>query len=320
VNEHEILENVNDNADLIRELTGYPIQRITQDKSQRFRRELRDKIKKSMNFLVRTGYLKEDGSLSEKSLRLYASKIAQWAEKELEGIYGSGRHISKERGTDEVVLSKYYGIGDKYSEISAKKSIRSFIKKRKLTVDKKVQRKGGRFVVLLDISGSMYGEKIYEAKKALLALISKVIETGDKLTVVLFNDKIVYKFSSDQNIYNALSKVLSAQAIGSTDIALALSEALKSIDERAHIVLITDALPTFGENPIESAISLASKIYDSGSTLSVVGIKLNEEGIENAKRLVKAGGGNLYIVKSVKELSSIVLADYLLFRSKSKEK
>jgi hypothetical protein len=48
VNEHEILENVNDNADLIRELTGYPIQRITQDKSQRFRRELRDKINKSM--------------------------------------------------------------------------------------------------------------------------------------------------------------------------------------------------------------------------------------------------------------------------------
>ena len=235
------------------------------------------------------------------------------------GVLSFGKRISKVPGRDEYVFSKFYGVGDSYSEISARKSIRSYLKCKKLIVDKKLAQKGGRYIVLLDVSGSMYGEKIYEAKKALVALLYRILRNDDLYHVILFNDKIISEFSYEDNLPNVLCKILRVSPIGNTDIALALRTALKYATEKSHIVLITDALPTFGKNPIEKSIEAAYKIRALKSHLSVIGIKLNDEGLDNAKKLVRAGGGKLYIIKNVKDITSVLLADYLLYRS-SKEK
>jgi len=320
INEQEILERITENLDIIQELTGYPIKRLSQDKSSRFQRNVKEKVSQCLRILKRLGYLNEDGSLSEKSMKIYSSSIVNWIHKEIVGIHRFGYRKSKILGKDEELYYKFYGIGDSYNEISARKSIRSFLKSKRFVVEKKVSNKGGMYIVLLDVSGSMYGEKIYEAKKSLIAVLYEILRNNDTFRIILFNDKIIGEFSNENNINNILYRIFQITPIGSTDIALALNTAIERIKDSSHVVLITDAIPTYGKNPLEYAIKAAHKIRSHNSSLSIIGINLTEEGLDNAKKLVKSGNGNLYIIENVKDISKILLADYLLYKSKSEEK
>ena len=319
LDKNNLLEDIKDNSELLEDLTGFPQKRITQDKSRRFRKELEDRLEKSIRILKRVGYLNEDNTLSEKSIKMFAAKIIGDFEKELEGFYEYGKYISNRYGDSEEWFLKDFGFGDRYSEINPKLSIRKTIKRRKesFVVEKRKEKKGGHYIVLLDVSGSMYGNKIYEAKKALIVLLYKILENNDKATIILFNDRIIKRFVEVENISDILKDIFRIFPNGSTDIALALIETQKYIRGRDHIILITDALPTYGKNPIDRALAAAKSIRDSGATISVVGIKLNKEGVENAKKIVKIGEGNLLIVKEVKDLSKFVILDYFISRNKN---
>lgn len=311
----KIIENLPEFSKELKDLFGYEEKRFKEDKSRKFLKEIKKGLEEIKKILIRSGYLKEDGEFNENSFKIYASKIIGEIEKEIYGIYEYGKYISDIYGSSEEYFKKKYGLGDKYLEIDIKSSIRQSIKDKEIRfiVEKKKERKGGKYIILLDVSGSMYGEKIVEAKKSCIVLIEKILRDNNIPVLILFNDKIVFE-GEIKKLDEVLSTIMKIFPNGSTDIALALRKSLDYIDRNSHIVIITDALPTFGEKPIEDTLNTVKIIRNKNSFVSIIGINLNEEGENIAKKIVEIGGGNLFIVKDIKELSKVLILDYNIFK------
>ena len=297
---------------LLSKLTDFDEKRIREDKDERFKKELKKSLNKLKEILVKEGYIDENGELKEKILKLYSREIIGNIEKEIEGIFEYGKFESNRLGNDEEFYKKYFGIGDKYSKIDPKETIRKYIKygEIRFVVEEKKENKGGRYVILLDVSGSMIGEKIFEAKKALLVLTEKILEDHNLLDIILFNDKILKEYKNVKGLEDIID-VLKIVPNGSTDISLVFEYLLNNVEEKSHIILITDALPTHGEKPVHRTLETAKKLGEI-CYISIIGIQLNNEGEEIAKQIVKFGNGRLFIVKNIEDLKKVVLLEYEL--------
>ncbi|MBS3112402.1 VWA domain-containing protein, partial [Candidatus Woesearchaeota archaeon] len=165
----------------------------------------------------------------------------------------------------------------------------------------------------LDASGSMKGDKIGMCKKAGVALAYRAIQERDKVGLVVFGSEVedvVYP-TSDFGLF--LKAIVRIRARKQTDIAKTIESAIRLFPHEnitKHLVLITDAVPTVGSDPEGQTLSLVSRAKDVGITVSVIGIGINEEGIELAKKIVEIGEGRLYVVKDLNNLDSIVIEDY----------
>jgi Ca-activated chloride channel family protein len=114
-------------------------------------------------------------------------------------------------------------------------------------------------IIVLDTSGSMEGEKIEQAREALLYVLDH-LNPDDRFTIVEFStgarefsDELLPPSEADR----AASWVQRLEATGGTDINLALLEALAMAEtERPTMVLfLTDGLPTEGEVEIPRIIN-----------------------------------------------------------------
>jgi Ca-activated chloride channel family protein len=109
-------------------------------------------------------------------------------------------------------------------------------------------------IFVLDVSGSMAGDKLAQAKKALLFCIEN-LNAGDRFEVIRFSTRANALFNSlspvnQSNRDKAEKFVENLKAIGGTNIEEALQLALgnKSKTNRPHfVVFITDGKPTIGE-------------------------------------------------------------------------
>jgi Ca-activated chloride channel homolog len=142
------------------------------------------------------------------------------------------------------LLSYKSGKDDGYFLLSASPSIeidRSNIENKDITF-------------ILDVSGSMNGEKLEQAKKALLYCINN-LNVGDYFNVVRFSTEAYSLFKTlekadKQNINAAKIFINDLQAIGGTNIEEAFSLAFKNYNESNHphfVVFLTDGKPTIGE-------------------------------------------------------------------------
>ena len=111
--------------------------------------------------------------------------------------------------------------------------------------------------VVLDVSGSMSGSKLEQAKDALRQLLGS-LGSGDRFRLLAFSNGVraqstEWRRATAGELRAAREWVDDLQADGGTDIAGALAEAfrLTSPDERLPIVVfLTDGLPSVGEqNP-----------------------------------------------------------------------
>ena len=125
---------------------------------------------------------------------------------------------------------------------------------------------------ILDVSGSMSGEKIEQAKKALLYCVNN-LNTGDHFNIIRFSTEAYSLFKSlekadNQNINQAKNFINDLQAIGGTNIEEAFNLAFKNYKESAHphfIVFLTDGKPTIGEMNDDK---LVKRILNSNKTNS----------------------------------------------------
>lgn len=112
-------------------------------------------------------------------------------------------------------------------------------------------------IFVLDVSGSMSGEKLKQAKEGLFFMLDHLNE-GDRFDIIAFNDELK-EFSSDGlvnanafNIKKARKFAKSFYALGATDINLALTTALKKLSSHGggirakYILFLTDGRPTAG--------------------------------------------------------------------------
>jgi len=216
--------------------------------------------------------------------------------------------------------TKDYKKGDRYKDLDLKKTIKSTIRKKHIRIEKedlKVFKRESKerieIVYALDASGSMTGEKIGSCKKAAVALAYKAIDQKDKVGLLIFGEKVetfVHPTSDFTGLMYEITKIRARKQTNIADSLKKSSELFTNSGVTKHLILITDGLPTVGENPEEETINAVSQIVSCGITISVVGIALDKKGLELSQKIADIGQGKLYSVKTLENLDSIVLHDY----------
>ena len=108
--------------------------------------------------------------------------------------------------------------------------------------------------VVLDVSGSMSGDKIQQAKQAIHQLLSS-LDRDDRFRLISFSSAVglhseAWRHATPHELARGRAWVDELRADGGTDIGAALTEAfrLRSPEERLPIVVfMTDGLPSVGE-------------------------------------------------------------------------
>ncbi len=121
-------------------------------------------------------------------------------------------------------------------------------------------------VLVADTSGSMAGEKMLQAKKALAFCIAN-LNDDDRFELIGFSTEVRPVFQSlvaanESHRARALEAVEKMKAIGGTAIEGALTEALETLrgsDRPAIVIFVTDGLPTVGESDSQKIIATATK-------------------------------------------------------------
>ncbi|MGA1870769.1 MAG: VIT domain-containing protein [bacterium] len=132
---------------------------------------------------------------------------------------------------------------------------------------------------IIDTSGSMYGEKITQAKESLKFCLNN-LNPEDSFNIITFSSTIsplrdeLMKVSGE-NIESAMDEVSRLQAAGSTDINNALLEGLTQLTTKEGpnmVIFLTDGLPTRGETRIENILENVESRNDSNTRIFVFGL------------------------------------------------
>ena len=286
-----------------------------------FQKELKEKIQERIEELKEEGFLEKDNSPSEKGIEL-ASLVLYFQELDKlvpKGIMG-GKISKKTFIYGEKEDSRLYKKGDRYRDIALKKSVKLAIRRGHsrfndgdLQVYEK-QSKGQTYIVYaLDASGSMKGKKIEACKKAGIALAFKAINEKDKVGLIVFGSEIKEIVEPTLDFTMLLKEITKIRASKETDIVSTLQKAIElfpSENITKHLILITDALPTKGDEPEKSTLEEASIARSKGITISLIGINLDGKGRKLAEKIAEIGEGRLYVVRDLENVDGIVLEDY----------
>lgn len=285
-----------------------------------FQREVKNKLKQTDKELKDEYLIDDDGKINDKGFSL-ASVVLYMQELDDLRAKGLGEKKTKKAmvyGDKENIRN--FRAHDRYRDIALKSTIRRAIRRghtelneEDLRVFERDSRGKISIVYGLDASGSMKGKKIELCKKAGIALAYKAIDEMDKVGLIVFGSDIedlVYPTSDFSQFIRAIVKI---KAKKQTDLALTIEKAIEMFPKdnvTKHLVLITDAMPTVGDDPSKNTLNLVERAEGYGITISVVGIDLTKEATELAKRIVEVGKGRLYVVKDIENLDRVVLQDY----------
>jgi Ca-activated chloride channel family protein len=181
----------------------------------------------------------------------------------------------------------------------------------RLTADDAIrgeQRAPFALAIALDTSGSMYGEKIEQARQAVLGLI-RDMRDDDQIALV--------RYSSDASVVQPLARlgdvratlttqVRQIEADGGTAIPLGMRAATKALEEAGRgrvrrVVLVSDGLDS-SRNESEH---LAHDSFEHGITISSLGIGLDfDEAYMGG--VARSGHGNFAFVKDGSALATFL--------------
>ena len=285
-----------------------------------FQKQLKNKLKQKEREMKDSDLLDNEGNISNKGLELAALVMYT---KELDDL--RAKDFGDRKSKHKMVYGDKNNIRnfkkhDRYRDIAIKSTVRSAIRHNHKTINESDFRVFERdskgkicLVYALDSSGSMKGKKIEMCKKAGIALAYKAINEKDNVGLIIFGSEVNDIVYPTNDFSQFLRKITCIRAKKKTDIASTIGKAIMMFphdDVTKHLVLITDAIPTVGDNPNENTLNLVEKARALGITISVVGIDLNSEGIELAKKISEIGSGNFYIISDLNNVDSIVLQDY----------
>ena len=305
---------------IIRELTGYEGGFIERNlKVTEFREELKKNIHRNVDRMKKEGLLDKEGSVTDAGLQL-ASLILYTEELDHLQTHGLGKRDIKERShygeRDETVPFQK----QRYKDIDIRASIQRSIRRGHTKIEREdlkaiTRKQHGRISVVyaMDASGSMRGNKLNISKKAGIALAFRAINDKNDVGLVIFTSKIEKSISPTSDFMLLLEELTKIRAGQETDIGLTIEHSLSMFEKDTHtkhLILITDALATRGEDPGKIALEAAAKARDAGVTISIVGIGLEKEGEKLAKEIVEIGSGKLYRVTNLEMMDSIILEDY----------
>lgn len=307
---------------MIRQLTGYDPDYVQKNiKIPEFAREIEKKIKDKIMKMKKEKLIDKDGEITDKGLEL--ASLVMYVEEldklEPKGFYGEKVHKKTSR-YGEATDFRNYKKGDIYRDIAVKKTIKTAIRRHHEKIKKedfKVFEKRSKahiyIIYGLDASGSMKGDKISLSKKAGIALAYKAIQEKDKVGMIAFGSDIKEKVAPTGDFMELLREITKVKASNETNLQKVIAESIKMFpetDATKHLILLTDALPTMGDNPEKEVLDEVSNAKNHKITISLVGINLDDKGKKLAEKIVELGSGKLYICKDAEELDQIVLEDY----------
>ncbi len=134
-------------------------------------------------------------------------------------------------------------------------------------------------VFVIDVSGSMAGEKMTKAKQALQFCIAN-LNKGDKFNIIRFSTEArpLYaqlQTANNEHIVEAKQFIDNLKPIGGTNIDEALQQALamKTNANRPYIVaFITDGKPTIGTTNEDALVDIVKKNNHANTRIFTVGI------------------------------------------------
>jgi Ca-activated chloride channel family protein len=150
---------------------------------------------------------------------------------------------------------------------------------------------------VLDVSGSMAGEKIRQAKRALLYCINN-LNSNDGFDIIRFSTEAYSLFgdivtATESNIKKAEKFIEDLKPVGGTNIEEALSIALKEKgnSNRSHmIIFITDGKPTIGETVDDNLTKKIEKFNKENKRIFTFGIgnEINTHLLDKITEITKA--------------------------------
>ncbi|MEK6963191.1 MAG: VWA domain-containing protein [Nanoarchaeota archaeon] len=305
---------------LIRLLAGYDPKYVQKNISiPEFQRQIQTNIEKKVKDLKDKDLLDKDGVVTEKALTV--SSLVMYLE-ELRHIIPRGFGEKKEKKRDvygdrEGVTSYHKS---RYRDIAIRPSIKAAIRRHHKELEKEdlrifERRKKGKISIIyaLDASGSMKGQKINVSKKAGIALAFKAIEEKNKVGLIVFGDDVKVAIEPTLDFKSLLHELIQVRASNQTNLSETIRRAIELFprtNETKHLILLTDAIPTTGEDPIKETLEAASLARDSKITISLIGIRLDEPGLKLAREITEVGNGRLIGVRNLDALDRLILEDY----------
>lgn len=307
---------------ILKLMTGYDADYIEKNiKIPEFQKVIKKAIEEKVKKLKKEKVLDKENSFNDASLEL-ASMVMYLEELDNitpKGIYGEKIHKKISLYGDREDY-KNFTRDTRYRDIAIKHSVKTAIRRGHKTLeikDLKAFERGskGKAIIIyaMDSSGSMKGKKIDSSKKAGIALAFKALKEKDEVGLIVFGDDLKAVIPPTTDFTRLLKEITMIKASKETNIALPLKKCIElfpSEEVTKHLILLTDAIPTVGEEPEKETINAAIEAREKGITISLIGINLDKKGKELAKKIVDIGQGKLYMAKKVEEIDKIVLEDY----------
>ncbi len=307
---------------IIRALTGYEPEQVERNLNiPEFRQELRERIRQKLQQLQQHKLIDTEYQLTDKALKLAALIIFK---EEIDSLTAKGygeKHRKRITRTGETEETKPYA-NERYRDIAIRKTIKKAAKRGHAAVqvedlESHERESKGRNTIIyaLDASGSMKGKKLEQCKKAGVALAYKALEGNDIVGMVVFGKQVRAEVKPTKDFSHLLHEIARIKALEQTDIAATIRKAAEmlageSTESKKHLTLITDIMPTAGQEPEKETLEAVSQIASEGVTVSVIGISPDEEGRKLAEKIVEIGKGRFLVAKNIEDLDVLVLEDY----------
>ncbi|MFO8016964.1 MAG: VWA domain-containing protein [Candidatus Woesearchaeota archaeon] len=321
VNNYRLAESIYGER-MFRLLSGYSSEYIERNiKIPEFQRELKQRIDERMKELSKDKVIDNKLNITERGISL-ASLVMLTEELDNimpKGMFGERAHKKRSHYGSRDEVRDFTG-GDRYRDIALRKSVKTAARRKHKRIDNndlKVFERESRgkcyIIYALDASGSMRGEKLGSCKKAGVALAYKATMNRDKVGLIVFGDEIRAQVEPTHDFPRLLREMTTIRASKQTDIVKTIKRAITMFprtEATKHLILLSDALPTAGDDPERKTLEAVSMAGNRGITISVAGINLDRKGEALAKRIAEIGKGRLYRIKDLKDMDRIILEDY----------
>lgn len=173
------------------------------------------------------------------------------------------------------------------------------------------------FLVILDRSGSMEGDKLERAKEAASELIGQMAD-GDRFSLVTYESSaqiaIPLAASASRSRAEWLGIVRGIRTGGGTnmssgiDLALEIANGSRSLGRATRMILISDGHANEGDSSVEGLMARASRSARQEIVLSSVGVG---EGFDEflMSSIADAGTGNFYYLQHSEALAAIFASE-----------
>ena len=171
------------------------------------------------------------------------------------------------------------------------------------------------FTAVLDVSGSMQGEKISQAREA-VRQAARFLRSGDVFSLVTFNNDVACPFEptlfgdkTRQEVEACLDRI---HAGGSTaldgGLVMGIEKVLVQPQDTNLVMLLSDGQTNVGEKDLEVIGSRALKAREKGALVSALGIGMDyNEAL--LTEIATQGGGRFYHLEQAAQIPAYVAGE-----------